>query len=40
MIKVADFSDESGVSVAGSELSLHPPYRGEGIELSGEAAQE
>lgn len=40
MIKVADFSNESGVSVPGSELSLHPLYRREGIELSGEAARE
>lgn len=37
--KVSDFSDESGVSVVGSELPLHPPYRGEGIELSGEVSQ-
>lgn len=40
VIKVADFSNESGVSVAGSELPLHPPYRREGIELAGEMAQE
>lgn len=40
MIKVADFSDESGVSVAGSEPPLCPPHGGEGVGPAGEVAQE